>query len=128
MTEQQIFYVKTGVANFINGRIYLHEALLRPENKAYHDYLLNHEKVHAAAHTEMHDKADMFWNEWEDMKISKRFFFKNIKFVLSTAGAWWQLLPVRIIRGSALKESILAYDLYTLFVWLAAAGFLWWLL
>lgn len=114
-----IFYVRTGVANMIRGNIYLHENLLKPENKEYHDYLLNHEEIHAK--NETGEIADAF----TDIKISRRFFFKNIRFILETPGAWWQLLPVRVIKGACLKESILAVDSATSFGWLVLVAFLW---
>lgn len=93
-----VFKTKQGIANFIDGKIYVHEALEEYDKELY-DFAIDHEHTHLTQHLKRgahtvagHYVHDLFGN------MPFKMFFRSIKFALKHHGAFWQFSPIRIIE------------------------------
>lgn len=112
--EPIIIYVDTGIANIIGDCIFLHKSLQQPKYKAYHDYLLAHEKEHFNNRQGKHNHTADFLT---DLFTGFKHFFTNLEFIWHNKGAWQQLAPVRLIRDPRDKEPALIFDAFTMAAW-----------
>lgn len=86
-----------GIGNVIEGKIYLHQALLQTHYEPLHDWILAHEIKHLMTNRYSgedfkHDIVDSLSKPKEISKLYFEFYFKH-------AGAWLQSSPIFILKG-----------------------------
>jgi hypothetical protein len=80
-------YIRSGIGDFVEDTIYLHEKLKRPEWKTLRDKILEHEKAHKVGPYGVQD--------WVNDSKKASYDLDVIYFMASTPSAWAQLSPIR---------------------------------
>jgi hypothetical protein len=102
--ENKPVLVKRGVANTIEGTIYIHEQLEAADKELY-DFVVGHELAHVDIERTAFQIAAgkgmrriVAGHILHDLVASPvKMFLKTLKFSLTHKGAAWQLSPVRLI-------------------------------
>ena len=117
LRQESITYVGWGIANIINGRLYMHKKLKEPEYKDLKRKILEHEKGH--------NKCDRYtiWDMIHDTKHT-RIDLDLVYFIFSTPSALIQFSPIIYHNRQIILDRQTIY-LYSMIMF---AGILGWII